>query len=95
MDKATFESIFEGVPQSVISREDLLACATVADLLSVATANEIYPSKSEARRAIQGNAVSINKTKITDANKKPEFNMLQNQYLLVSKGKKNHLIVVN
>ena len=95
MDKTTFESIFEGVPQSIISREDLLACATVADLLSVATANEIYPSKSEARRAIQGNAVSINKTKITDANKKPEFNMLQNQYLLVSKGKKNHLIVVN
>lgn len=94
MNTATFESVFEGVPQSHISSEALAACATVADLLSVVTANEIYPSKSEARRAIQGNAVSINKTKITDANAQPDFELLQNKYLLISKGKKNHLIVV-
>jgi tyrosyl-tRNA synthetase len=94
MDVATFESVFEGVPQSHISHSDLATCTTVTDLLSVATANEIYPSKSEARRAIQGNAVSINKTKITDANAQPNFELLQNKYLLVSKGKKNHLIVV-
>jgi len=94
MDEATFASVFDGVPQTTISRADLDTCTTVADLLSSATALEIYPSKSEARRAIQGNAVSINKTKITDVNEKPEFNLLQNKYLLVSKGKKNHLILV-
>jgi tyrosyl-tRNA synthetase len=94
MDEATFEAVFEGVPQTLVQREALETCATVADLLSVATQNEIYPSKSEARRAIQGNAVSINKTKITDANAKPEFVLLQNKFLLVSKGKKNHLVVV-
>ncbi|MFN4147309.1 MAG: tyrosine--tRNA ligase [Runella sp.] len=94
MDEATFASVFEGVPQSVIAREVWEQCATVADLLSVATHNEIYPSKSEARRAVQGNAVSINKTKIADANATPAFELLQGKFLLVSKGKKNHLIVV-
>jgi tyrosyl-tRNA synthetase len=94
MDEATFSSVFEGVPQTVIARAALDSCATVTDLLSTATQHEIYPSKSEARRAIQGNAVGINKTKIADGNAKPDFELLQNKYLLVSKGKKNHLIVV-
>ncbi|NBB23212.1 tyrosine--tRNA ligase [Runella sp. CRIBMP] len=94
MDAATFTSVFEGVPQTIIKRSELENCASVTDLLSTTTHNEIYPSKSEARRAIQGNAVGINKTKVTDANAQPNFVLLQDKYLLVSKGKKNHLILV-
>lgn len=94
MDMATFEAVFDGVPQSSISADTLSECANVTDLLSVTTNNEIYASKGEARRAIQGNAVSINKTKVSDPNAQPTFELLQNKFLLVSKGKKNHLIVV-
>ncbi|TAG47510.1 MAG: tyrosine--tRNA ligase, partial [Runella slithyformis] len=94
MDEATFKGVFEGVPQSSVNRTDFETCPSVADLLSVATNHEIYPSKSEARRAIQGNGVSINKTKITDGNSKPNFELLLGRYLLVGKGKKNHLIEV-
>ena len=94
MDSSTFEAVFEGVPQTKISQTAFEECASVADLLSVITNNEIYPSKSEARRAIQGNGVSINKIKITDANAKPDFELLQGRYLLVGKGKKNHLVEV-
>jgi tyrosyl-tRNA synthetase len=92
MDEATFVAVFEGVPQTEILAEDLANCPSVTDLVSTTTNNEVYPSKGEARRAIQGNALSINKIKITDANQKPDFELLSGKYLLVSKGKKNHLI---
>lgn len=94
MDEATFASVFEGVPQTVISRQEWESCASVTDLLSTTTRLEIYPSKGEARRAIQGNAVSINKTKIGDMNAQPTFQLIQDKYLLVSKGKRNHYLIL-
>lgn len=88
-----FDSIFEGVPQSSISRDAWASAGTVLELISVVTGNEIYASKGEARRAIQQNAVSINKTKVASAEQAlTDFELLQNKFLLVSKGKKNHLI---
>lgn len=90
-----FETIFDGVPQSTLSRADWDACPTVTDLLSTATNGEIYPSKGETRRAIQQNAVSINKVKVTSAEQSSsEFDLLQDSFLLVSKGKKNHLLKI-
>lgn len=91
-----FETIFEGVPQTVISRADWDACSTITDLLSTVTQGEIYPSKGETRRAIQQNAVSINKVKITGAEQPlADFDLLQDRFVLVSKGKKNHLVKVS
>jgi tyrosyl-tRNA synthetase len=96
LDKQTFMSVFEGVPQSVISKEAFNETANLTDLLTTATNSEIYPSKSEARKAIQGNAVSINKTKATDVNASIEgIELLHGQFILIGKGKKNHLISVN
>ncbi len=65
------------------------------NLISGSTNNEVYSSNGEARRAIQGNAVSINKVKITDE-KLPisELTLLQGKYLLVGKGKKNHIVKI-
>jgi tyrosyl-tRNA synthetase len=92
MDEDTFVSVFEGVPQTEVQKTDFDACPTLIDLLSVVTNGEIYPSKGEVKRAIQGNAVSINKTKISDGNMSLNFELLLNKYILVGKGKKNHLI---
>lgn len=90
-----FETIFEGVPQTMISRADWDACPTLTDLLSTVTQGEIYPSKGETRRAIQQNAVSINKVKVTSAEQPlTDFDLLQDRFILVSKGKKNHLVKV-
>jgi tyrosyl-tRNA synthetase len=95
LDEATFTSIFEGVPQTEISQEAWADCASVLDLISVLTNNEVYPSKGEARRAMQGNAVSINKVKITDEKLSvSELQLLQGKYLLVGKGKKNHIVKI-
>ena len=95
LDEASFNTIFTGVPKSQISKADYELCTTILDLISTATASEIYPSKSEARKALQANAVSINKTKITDEKfGLSSLTLLSNKYLLVGKGKKNHIIEV-
>ena len=90
-----FNVIFEGVPQTEITHSDVEASKDMVDLLSVATRGEIYGSKGEARRAITQNAVSINKVKVADPAAPLELEWLQGRYLIVSKGKKNHLIRLN
>lgn len=87
-----FDIIFEGVPQTEVSAEELSNCRDITDLLSVASRGEVYPSKGEARRAITQNAVSINKEKVSDPAAQVPVEWLQGRYMLVSKGKKNHLL---
>ena len=55
--------------------------------------NLIFSSKGEARRMIKENAVSINKEKITSIDQPVNFDLLQNKYLLVQKGKKNYYLI--
>ena len=96
LDEETLLAVFEGVPQTSISRSLYDECANVTDLLSVTTGSLVFPSKGEARKMIQAGGVSINKTKLEDPNQKVSFSLLQNKYLLAQKGKKNYyLIVVN
>jgi len=54
----------------------------------------IYPSNGEARRALQGNAVAINKEKITLDYILNANDLLFDKYMLISKGKKKHFVVV-
>src|SRR5690606_11940704 len=64
----------------------------IADLL--AGLCPVFSSKSEVRKAIQNNAVSINKVKITSHEhvvKGSDF--LHDQYLLVENGKKNKYLL--
>ncbi|MCF1752148.1 tyrosine--tRNA ligase [Mariniradius sediminis] len=93
LDERTFLQVFEGVPQAQIGKHDLENTANVVDLLSERTGNEIFPSKGEARKMIQGGGVSINKEKISDPQQVPNFTLLQGKYLLVQKGKKNYFII--
>lgn len=95
LDEATFTNIFKGVPSTEISLEAFNLIESIADLVSVSTNNEIYSSKGEAKKALQANAVSINKEKITDGNiVVSSLNLLNGKFLLVGKGKKNHIIKV-
>ncbi|WP_338876254.1 tyrosine--tRNA ligase [Spirosoma sp. SC4-14] len=87
-----FAIIFEGVPQTEITADELASCKDITDLLSVGSKGEIYASKGEARRAISQNAVSLNKIKVSDPATSVDLEWLQERYILVSKGKKNHLL---
>ena len=93
LDEVTLLSLFEGVPQTSITREAFDQCANVVDLLSETTKGTVFASKGEARRMVQAGGVSINKTKLQDPNQKPDFNLLQHKYLLAQKGKKNYYLI--
>lgn len=95
LDEKTFKAIFDGVPQTTISKADYDSCPSLLDLISVTTNSEIYASKGEARRALKGNAVSVNKEKKQDEKMAvSEFTLLSGKYLLIGKGKKNCIVEV-
>ncbi len=95
-DEKTLLEIFEDVPQIHISLDEYHQAENVIELLTTLAKDGIFPSKSEAKRAIKAGAVSINKEKITDAVMAVDFALLQDKYLLVQQGKKNYyLICVN
>ena len=94
IDEKTLLSVFDGVPQTVISKNELNNAEDVTSLLSVSTNGIIFNSKGEARRMIKGGGVSINKEKISNPDDKSNFNLLNGKYLLVQKGKKNYYLVI-
>jgi tyrosyl-tRNA synthetase len=54
----------------------------------------IYSSKGEARKAIQGNGVSINKEKIKLERKLAAADLLYDKYLLAQKGRRDYFLVI-
>jgi tyrosyl-tRNA synthetase len=93
LDERTFLQVFEGVPQVQISKSELNQLTSILDLFGEMTQGVVFASKGEARKMIQGGGVSINKEKLNDPNEAPSFQLLQDKYLLVQKGKKNYFII--
>ncbi len=92
LDEATFLEIFEGVPQYTLSAELLSNGISFIDILAEHT--QIFSSKGEARKMLQGGGVSLNKQKIEDSNLVIDPSHLLNQkYLMVQKGKKNYFLI--
>ncbi|WP_026954176.1 tyrosine--tRNA ligase [Algoriphagus vanfongensis] len=93
LDERTFLQVFDGVPQVKISKNEYQELTSTLDLFGDLTQGVIFSSKGEARKMIQGGGVSVNKNKLTDPNAPVQFELLQDKYLLVQKGKKNYFIV--
>ncbi|MDG1277964.1 MAG: tyrosine--tRNA ligase [Algoriphagus sp.] len=93
LDERTFLQVFEGVPQVQISKSEFNQLTNILDLFGEMTQGVVFASKGEARKMIQGGGVSINKEKLNDPNESPSFQLLQDKYLLVQKGKKNYFII--
>ena len=89
LDSETFLAVFEGVPQYNISKEELNT--DIFTLLVEKTS--IFNSKGEARRMISSNAVSFNKEKISSDFNSSDISLINKQYLLVQKGKKNYFVI--
>jgi tyrosyl-tRNA synthetase len=92
MTESTFLSVFEGVPVFDVKMELLANGVTIADLC--AEHSQIFASKGELRRLVQGGGLSLNKIKIEN----PEMTigkelLLNKKYLLIQKGKKNYFLI--
>ncbi len=87
-----FEKMLGGIDTFEVSKTDVANGINVVDLLvDKAT---VFPSKTEARKMVTGNAVSINKTKIADVNAIMNLDaFIGGNYLLVSKGKKENYLI--
>ena len=90
LDERTFLAVFSGVPTFDIKKEDLPS--NIIELLAVKT--QVFPSKGECRKMIQGGGVSINKDKVGDIEYSvSENDIVDGKYILVQKGKKNYFII--
>ena len=90
LDERTFLAVFSGVPSGSLSKSEL-PC-NILDLLAVKT--DLFPSKGEARKMVQGGGVSINKDKVTDiAYDVTEKDIIDGKYILAQKGKKNYYLI--
>ena len=93
MSETLLLQVFEGVPQFTVSRSEIEAGIPIIELL--ATSTQIMPSKGEARKMIEQNAISINKTKFADsAGIVAIDSLIRDKYILVQKGKKNYYLVI-
>ena len=90
LDEKTFLAVFDGVPTFDVERAKLPV--GILDFLAVET--QVFPSKGEARKMIQGNGFSLNKEKVTDiAREITEADIIDGKYILAQKGKKDYYII--
>ena len=91
LDSATFLSVFEGVPTFEVRKDEIDKGIGIVDLLAEKT--KILASKGEVRRALKENSLSINKEKIKEDYIASSKVLLNKEYILVQRGKKNYSII--
>lgn len=91
LDRATLESVFEGVPQFELAASDLEGGLDIVEALAEHTA--VFPSKGESRKMVQGNGVAINKTKVGVDKVLTKDDVVAGGLIIVQKGKKNYFLV--
>jgi len=92
MSESTFLSVFEGVPVFDVKKEVIGKGVSISDLCAEHT--QVFASKGELRRLVQGGGLSINKERVENAEKiLVQESLLSNRYLLIQKGKKNYFLI--
>ena len=91
LDRQTFLEVFEGVPHAEIPRSDLNNGVDMIALLASKTS--FLKSNGEARRALAENSISVNKIKVDESYIIGSADLIDDQYILLQRGKKNYFIV--
>ncbi|WP_445455913.1 tyrosine--tRNA ligase [Flavobacterium sp. HNIBRBA15423] len=91
MNESELLNIFRGIPMVEISRAEFNEGLDIIEAL--ATKTNFLKSNSEARRELKQNSVSLNKTKVTEERVITDEDLINNQFLLLQKGKKNYYVI--
>jgi len=91
LDEKTFLEVFDGVPQAEISMEDLNAGLDM--IAALASKTNFLASNSDARRELKQNSISLNKEKVGEDKIITKEDLINNQFLLLQKGKKNYYVI--
>ncbi|WP_162126567.1 tyrosine--tRNA ligase [Flavobacterium phycosphaerae] len=91
LDTKTFLEVFEGVPQAEVAKADIENGLDMIAALSAKT--NFLASNSDARRELQQNSISLNKEKVTADYLITEKDLINNQFVMLQKGKKNYYLI--
>lgn len=91
LDRETFLEIFEGVPQAEIPTNEIESGINIVEVLNAKTG--FLKSNGEARRALTENSISVNKEKVTEEYQISNKDLINNQFILLQRGKKNYFVV--
>lgn len=91
LDEQTLLDVFEGVPHFELSK-DVLGQSAI-EIFTREDA-QIFPSKGEMRKMVQGGGVSLNKEKLETFDRIISVeDLIDRKYLLVQRGKKNYYLI--
>ena len=91
LDEATLNDVFKDVPHYDLPKD---ALGQPAVEVFCREGWQIFPSKSEMRKLVKGNGVSLNKEKITAFDRPvTSDDLIDGKYLLVQRGKKNYFLI--
>ncbi len=91
LDRQTFLEVFDGVPQAEIIKSEFHKGINMISLLASQTS--FLKSNGEARRALSENSISVNKVKADENYQISSEDFIDDQYILLQRGKKNYFIV--
>lgn len=91
LDEKTFLEVFDGVGQSEVTKADIEAGLTIVDVLSANS--DLATSNGDARRSLQANSISVNKEKVTEEYVVTASDLINDQFVLLQKGKKNYFVL--
>jgi len=91
LDENTFMDVFEGVPQASIARIEFENGLDMIAALSAKTG--FLASNGEARRELKQNSISVNKEKVNENHNITLSDLINNQYVLIQKGKRNYFVL--
>ena len=91
LDSQTFLDIFEGVPQAQLPRAEVSNGLDMIGALAAKTG--FLASNGEARRELKQNAISVNKVKVNEDFTITENDLINEQFILLQKGKKNYFVI--
>ncbi len=91
LDEQTFLDVFAGVPIADVARPKLDAGYPLVNALAEDTA--FLKSNSEALRALKENSIAVNKTKVTKDYSLSANDLINDQFILLQRGKKNYFVL--
>ena len=91
LDEKTFLEVFDGVPMVELSMSDIDEGLDM--IAAMAAKTNFLGSNGEARRELKQNAISLNKEKVKEDRIITKEDLINNQFLLLQKGKKNYYVI--
>jgi tyrosyl-tRNA synthetase len=93
LDEASLATVAGEIPSFSIPKDQIVNGLNIVDLMAEATT--IVKSKGDARRAIKGGAVSINKDKVTTHESLIDASsLLYGKFIMLENGKKNKVMIM-